>query len=113
MSDPLETWFDSLPAFEGLLACGLRLPDHRTHGRSFAEAYPLDALEGLSRGLADTSRVLGMHRLPSEALRWTYESAVVHCHRRADGLLMFWVIDRNAAETTGEELNRQIAAFRG
>lgn len=113
MSETLQAWLESLPTFPGLLARGVRLPDHRTHCQSFAEACPLDSLETLGRSLADTSRVLGMHRFPSDRLCWTYEKARVHGLRRSDDLLMFWVVERDSADAAREELDRQAAAFLG
>ena len=53
MSEPITQWFEQSVPFEGILACGIRRPDHSTMTKSWADGYSELAMENTLRCVAD------------------------------------------------------------
>jgi hypothetical protein len=98
MNPEWSTWFAALPPVAGLLAAGLRSPDHQTClSRAWVEGLPEAALVNAWRCADDTFRVMRLHRFPTRQLRWTYAQAVLRAVRRDDGYLLLMLTETAAA----------------
>jgi len=81
----------------------VRLPDQSSAARTWSEAFSTDAIDNASRCVSDTFQVLKLNRLPARRLRWVYDSAVVLCAHREDGisLTLFTGRDDQAVDHAG------------
>lgn len=111
MNQELRQWLRQEPPFPGLWGRGVRLPDQQALAESFSDNCPPDAIENLCRGAADTFRVLRLHQLPCEELRWTYSGALVVAHRRHDGAVFACLLQPDLTPEGWEILDRQCKAF--
>jgi hypothetical protein len=113
MRDAVKNWLTQLPRVQGLLACGVRFPDQTALGASYEKDFPVVALEHAWRSVADTYRVLTIHRLPATRLRWVYRRAVLHSVRREDELVINLLVARDPTDVDGTGVERLIAEFQG
>ena len=111
MKQSIKEWLMQVPAAPGLLACGIRFEDQTVLCRSFSRDFPVVALEQAWRCVADTYRVLNVHRLPGPRLRWVYSHAELHCLRRDDGIMLGLFVGRQADQMDAAELDRLVAGF--
>jgi hypothetical protein len=111
MKSSVRDWLLRLGRPAGVLACGVGFPDQTSLCHSYSRAYPLVALEHTWQGLADTFRVLALHRLPTRRAAWVYEQAVLRCARRDDGLVLFVFVAPAAAESDAPALDHMITEF--
>ncbi len=111
MSGGLQQWLEQQPQFPGLRARGVHLADQQTLVQSFADDCPLDAVENLCRGAADTFRVLRLHQLPCGDLRWTYSGGIVQAVRRPDGVVLICLLEPGLTAESWDTLRRLHQAF--
>jgi hypothetical protein len=111
VKDAIKNWLTQVPELPGLLACGVRFPDQTALSRSFCRDFPVVALEQVWRCVADTFRVLQVHRLPGSRLRWVYAGAHLHCVRREDGTMLSCFVSSAPASRDSDRLEQLIAEF--
>jgi hypothetical protein len=111
MNEQISQWFEQSAPFEGILACGIRRPDHSTMTKSWAEGYSELAMENTLRCVADLFQVLPLNRLPQGRVRWVYENALLHCERRADGTCLGIFTLREETHCDAAGLERVFAEF--
>lgn len=111
MKQLLETWFQALPSFPGLMASGLRFADQAAQYRQGEGFTDRSALENAWRSAADTFRVLKIRQLPSRRLRWQFSEAVMHAIRRDDDHLLLFLVRAQPAEVDAEAIEARVAEF--
>jgi hypothetical protein len=107
----LKEWLLSFPRSEGFLALGLRFPNKTSLSESFDRSFPLPALEQTWRGVADTFKVLDLHRLPAERMLWRYRDLWLAAVRRPDGCTLSLVISSQAASALTHQTGQLQDAF--
>jgi hypothetical protein len=111
MKEQISQWFEQSAPFEGILACGVRQPDHSTMTKSWSDSYSELAMENALRCVADLFQVLPLNRLPQGRVRWVYENALLHCERRSDGACLGIFTLREEARCDAAGLERVFAEF--
>ena len=97
MKETFKEWMVQNPRVDGVLACGVR--------------FPGVALENAWRCMADAYQVLTLHRLSAVRMRWVYETALLHCARRHDGIILGLFTSRNPDEVDAAGLEQLFASF--
>jgi hypothetical protein len=111
VKEAIKEWLMQMPPLPGLLACSVRFKDQTALCRSYARGFPVVALEQAGRCVADTFRVLSVHRLPGSRLRWVYARVQVHCVRRGDGTVLSLFAESEPAAAGPARLEQLIADF--
>jgi hypothetical protein len=111
MKEEVKAWLMEMHTPAGALACGVWFSDQTTLCHSYAKDFPVLAVEKVFRSVTDTFRVLALHRLPSERLRWVYEKVTLHCWRRQDGLVFGIFLPRLVSSADTQQIERLSQAF--
>jgi hypothetical protein len=106
-----KNWLMQAVPLPGVLACGVRFIDQTALCRSYSRDFPVVALEQSLRCVADTFRVLSVHRLPGARLRWVYARAQLHCARRDDGTILTVFVSQESPGSASLDLENFIADF--
>jgi hypothetical protein len=111
VKEAIKEWLMRMPPLPGLLACGVRFNDQTALCRSYSRDFPVVALEQAWRCVADTFRVLRVHRLPGSRLCWVYARARLFCVRREDGTILSLFVCVERADWDVSRLEGLIADF--
>lgn len=100
MNEVIDHLFQDCAAAPGALGCGVRLPDHTSHVRSFHQSCSDETLEKIILHLANASALLASHDLTAQRLAWTYANGRIFVAVRPDGAIFSLVTktDANAIE---------------
>jgi hypothetical protein len=111
MKETLRQWLEELPAVQGVLACGLRFPDRSSVNRSWSSDFQAGTLDNLWRCVGDTFDVARLHQLPDRRLRWVFSRLALHCEKRADGVVLGLVTERELRSDEASTLAQMMADF--
>ena len=111
MNDAVNQWLERKASLKGLLACGVRYPDENMFFPSTGPGLPRERLEYSLRCIADTLQVLKVNGFPNEQIRWTYQSAILHCVKRTDGAFLVVFTSKDPGSIDLKDLERMLAEF--
>jgi hypothetical protein len=105
-----KTWFASLPAIPGLLACGVRRPNGKCSGYGDEKIYPTEKIEGLLQGFSELHEPLAAAELPPRWITWAFEyGRLRYVTRRDKWLLLLLVAPETEAEKSLDLLSAEFA----
>jgi hypothetical protein len=111
MKEHFHIWLTEKMKVAGVLACGMRAPDHKTFARSSSSQFSSMALEHACRCLADTFQILHSNRFPGELIRWVYANYFVYSSIRQDGICLVVLTRREGANLQSTELEKMLTEF--
>jgi len=111
MIDVIKQWLSKNASAPGLLALTVQLPDKSALMQKCAAELSSEALENSWRCVLETIPVLRLNRFPMGRLRWIYQSAIVHCESRKDGICLGIFTSKDPNLFRAEELDRLVAEF--
>ena len=112
MSTALQSWLQQMPAFHGLLAAYVVVPQNQPEIRSWSEEFGGEAVAALHRQVQDVLEVLDTGQMPARKLRWIFERTVVYFERRKDGAGMCLITTHDPWAGEGDNITQLIAEFR-
>jgi len=107
----INHWFEQCVPFEGIQACCVRHADQSSTSKSWADGFEDLALDIAMRCVSDVHQVLQFNKISPARLRWVYESALLHCERRSDGVCLGVFTLRDEQSFDGEGLERMFSEF--
>jgi hypothetical protein len=111
MKPLINQWFEQCVPFEGIQACCIRHLDQSSVSKSWADGFEDLPLDIAMRCVSDVQQVLQFNKIPCARLRWVYQSAVLHCERRADGVCLGVFTLRDEQSFDPEGLDRIFREF--
>jgi hypothetical protein len=97
MSAAIQSWLEQAAAARGLLACGFRKADRSLMVKSNTKEFPDAQMEQTIRKLFEAVYALQQNQIPTERVRWTFETAQLHCVARPGGVMAVLVVNKEAA----------------
>ena len=111
MKEHIQNWLTDKTKVAGVLACGIRSPDRKTHTRTLSPQFTPIALENACRCVTDTFQVLQANRFPAELVRWVFEKYFIYGFVRTDGLSLTVLTRRDETDVAPAELETIVAEF--
>jgi hypothetical protein len=111
MKQVLQQWLDQNGAVPGILAFAVQYPDQSNSTQTCGTNISGEALDNAWRCVIETIPVLAMNNFPTARVRWVYESGVVHCERRRDGLCLAIFTSKDPSSFNPRELDRLLTEF--
>ena len=108
MIQAIKDWLSRNAKAPGVLAFTVQFPDKTALMQKCAAEISSEALENSWRCVLETIPVLRLNRLPMGRFRWIYQSAIVHCESRQDGICLGIFTNKNP---NSAELDRLVAEF--
>ena len=107
MSEAIQAWIDQAAIGRGVLACGVRRADRSLLVRSTRADF-LDAhMEQAMRKLYEAVYALQQNQIPTERVRWSFETAQLHCMARPGGVMAVLLVNKETASAA--EIERLLA----
>jgi hypothetical protein len=101
MSEAIQSWIDQATAGHGVLACGIRGADRSLMVRSARTEFSDAQMEQAMRKLYEAIYALQQNHILTERVRWSFETAQMHCVARPGGWMAVLLVNKetaNAAE---------------
>ena len=111
MTDIIKQWLNRNANAPGVLAFLVQCSDKGALMQKCAAEISSEALDNSWRCVIETIPVLRLNRLPMGRFRWVYQSAIVHCECRRDGICLGIFTSRDPNRFRPEELDRLVAEF--
>ena len=111
MTQVIQQWLTRNAKAPGVLAFTVQFPDKSTLTQKCAAEISSEALENSWRCVLETIPVLRLNRFPMGRFRWVYQSAIVHCESRRDGICLGIFSNKDPNLFRPEELDRLVAEF--
>ncbi len=108
MSAAISSWIEQAAASRGLLACGFRQADRSLTVKSSSADFPAPQMEQTMRKLFEAVYALQQNQIPTERVRWHFETAQLHCVARPGGVMAVLLMDKETASAA--EIERLLAA---
>jgi hypothetical protein len=90
MKDDFKTWFASLPAVPGVVACGVRQPNGKWGGFGDEKKFPAEKIEQLLARHAELHAPLA--EFPARWTTWAFEFGQLRFVPRTDKWLLMLVV---------------------
>ena len=97
MSAAIQSWLEQASAIRGLLACGFRKADRSLSVKSNSQEFPDVQMEQTIRKLFEAVYALQQNQIPTERVRWSFETAQLHCVARPGGVMAVLLVNRETA----------------
>jgi len=97
MSDALSSWLEQAAALRGLIACGFRRADRSLAVKSNSKEFPDEQMEQTIRKLFEAVYALQQNQIPTERVRWSFETTQLHCVARPGGVMAVLLVNRETA----------------
>ena len=97
MSAAIQSWLEQATASRGLLACGFRKADRALTVKSISKEFPEALMEQTMRKLFEAVYALQQNQIPTERVRWSFETAQLHCIARPGGVMAVLLVNKEAA----------------
>ena len=97
MSAAIQSWIEQAAASRGLLACGFRKADRSLMVKSNRPEFPGPQMEQAMRKLFEAVYALQQNQIPTERVRWSFETAQLHCVARPGGVMAVLLADKETA----------------
>lgn len=107
MSATIPSWIEQAAAGRGVLACGFRRADRTLTVKSNHPDFPEAQMEQTVRKLFEAVYALQQNQIPTERVRWSFETAQLHCVARPGGVMAVLLVDKAAASAA--EIERLLA----
>ena len=107
MSAAIQSWLEQAAAARGLLACGFRKADRSLTVKSASQEFPGAQMEQTIRKLFEAVYALQQNQIPTERVRWSFETAQLHCVARPGGVMAVLLADKATASLA--EIERLLA----
>jgi hypothetical protein len=111
MKSTLNLWLTRNLRVHGVLAGGIRYPDHSAFSQSLSDAFGQSACDNAMRVLTDVFKALHANRLPSQSTRLSFQDGTLHAVRRSDGACLGIFTLRDSNDYDADELARILNAF--
>ena len=98
MSEAIQSWIEQATAGRGVLACGVRRADRSLLVRSTRTEFPDAQMEQAMRKLYEAIYALQQNQIPTERVRWSFETAQMHCVARPGGVMAVVLADKETAD---------------
>ena len=108
MSAAIQSWLEQAAASRGLLACGFRKADRSLTVKSISKEFPDAQMEQTIRKLFEAVYALQQNQIPTERVRWSFETAQLHCVARPGGVMAVLLVNKEAASAA--EIERLLAS---
>lgn len=100
MSAAIESWIEQAAAGRGMLACGFRKADRSLTVKSSSPDFPAAQMEQTMRKLFEAVYALQQNQIPTERVRWMFETAQLHCVARPGGVMAVLLVTKETASLT-------------
>jgi len=97
MSEAIQAWVEKAAAASGVLACGIRRADRSLTVRSARTEFPAAQMEQTMRKFYEAVYALQQNQIPTERVRWTFETAELRCAARPGGVMAVLLVNRETA----------------
>ncbi len=97
MSAAIQSWIEQAAAGCGMLACGFRKADRSILVNSSGPEFSSEQMEQTVRKLFEAVYALQQNQIPTERVRWSFETAQLHCVARPGGVMAVMLVDKAAA----------------
>jgi len=112
MNPIFHHWLQDNSKAEGVLGCAVRYADKSCFSLTYSRDFPQSNMELAWRCMADTFRVLKLHKKSVLRMRWVFEQADLHCAARNDGVCLgVFTTGEPAAPAAAETLARLFSEF--
>lgn len=112
MNPLFNHWLQDNSKAEGILGCAIRYPDKSCFSLTYSQDFPPANTEMAWRCMADTFRVLKLHKKSVLRMRWVFERADLHCAARSDGVCLgVFTTGQPATAAVTEALARLFSEF--
>lgn len=103
MSEAIQAWVEKAVAARGVLACGMRRADRSLTVRSARTEFPTQQMEQTMRKLFEAVYALQQNQIPTERVRWTFETAEIQCVARPGGVMAVLLLNKEIANSAEME----------
>ena len=97
MSAAIQSWLEQAAACRGLLACGFRKADRSLTVKSCSADFPAPQMEQTMRKLFEAVYALQQNQIPTDRVRWHFETAQLHCVARPGGVMAVLLVNKETA----------------
>ena len=97
MSAAISSWVAEAAASRGVLACGFRKADRSLTVKSNNSEFPDAQMEQTIRKLFEAVYALQQNQIPTERVRWSFETAQLHCVARPGGVMAVLLVNKETA----------------
>ena len=108
MSAAIQSWLEQAVVARGLLACGFRKTDRSLTVKSISKEFPDAQMEQTMRKLFEAVYALQQNQIPTERVRWSFETAQLHCVARPGGVMAVLLVNQETASLA--EVERLLAS---
>ena len=107
MSEAINAWIETAAKGRGVLACGMRRADRSLIVRSTRTEFSDAQMEQAIRKLYEAVYALQQNQISTERVRWSFETAQLHCVARPGGVMAVLLVNKETASAT--EIERLLA----
>lgn len=97
MSEAIQSWIDQAATSRGLVACGFRKADRSLTVKSCSPDFPAPQMEQTLRKLFEAVYALQQNQIPTERVRWSFETVQLHCVARPGGVMAVLLVNKETA----------------
>jgi hypothetical protein len=101
MKNDFKSWFASLPAVPGVIACGVRQPNGKWGGFSDEKNFPAEKIGNLLQQFAELHEPLAPAELPARWTTWVFEYGQLRFVPRPDQWLLLLVVSPETEAAQG------------
>lgn len=107
----LNQWLREKANMPVCLAAGIVYGDRPPFTHFFSRAFAGTLKENVWPSLAEMTRSMGTHDLPSTHVRWMFQNALVYGSARPDGPCALIITSRNISAQDAQALEQVLAEF--
>jgi len=108
MNEAISSWLEQAAKCRGVLACGLRKADRSLTVKSNSAEFPDQQMEQTIRKLFEAVYALQQNQIPTDRVRWTFETTQLICVARPGGVMAVLFVNKETASAA--EIERLLAS---